>query len=319
MDWLGAGIDVPLVVTRAVHFAATAALTGTLVFRAAVTEAAIYSANPAAIIVRRQTLGVARICLAISAVSGMIWLLLEAAPMSGLPFREAMTSDVLSTVVNDTQFGLVSEIRFAIAVILAGCLAFDRVPPVRGLAVALSLGLIAALAWTGHAGSTADEMGIFHLAADILHLFAAAAWIGGLVSLVLLLSVTRRDRTLAGVSFARDATQSFSTMGVAIVVVIFATGIVNAWILVGSLHALVVTGYGRLLMLKLALFAVMLAFAAVNRFWLTPRLGPPPEGEPQLGVFRLLTRTSVVEIALALMIFAIIGMLGTLHPAIHAL
>jgi putative copper resistance protein D len=183
----------------------------------------------------------------------------------------------------------------------------------------LSLGLIAALAWTGHAGSTAGEMGIFHLAADILHLFAAAAWIGGLVSLALLLSVTRRDRTLAGGSFARDATQSFSTMGVAIVVVIFATGIVNAWILVGSLHALVVTGYGRLLMLKLTLFAVMLAFAAVNRFWLTPRLGPPPEGEPQLEVLRLLTRNSVVEIALALMIFAIIGMLGTLHPAIHAL
>jgi putative copper resistance protein D len=318
MDWLGAGIDIPLVVTRALHFAAMAVLTGTLIFRVVVTGAAIYSANPAAIVVRRQILCVAWICLAIAAVSGMIWLLLEAASMSGLPFREAMTPDVLSTVVNDTQFGTVSEIRFAMAIILAGCLAYDRVPLVRGLEVALSLGLIAALAWTGHAGSTAGEMGIFHLAADILHLFAAAAWIGGLVSLTLLLSVTRRDRTLAGVSFARDATQIFSTMGVAIVVVIFATGIVNAWILVGSLHALVVTGYGRLLMLKLTLFAVMLSVAAVNRFWLTPRLGSPLEGEPQLEVLRLLTRNSTIEIALALMIFAIVGMLGTLHPAIHA-
>ena len=319
MNWLGAGIDVPLIVTRAIHFAATAITTGTLIFRAVVTEAAIYSANPAAIIVRRQTLRVAWICLAISAVSGLIWLLLEAASMSGLPFRQVMTSDVLSTVVNDTQFGLVSEIRFAMAVILAGCLAYDLVPLVRGLAVALSLGLIAAVAWTGHAGSTAGEMGIFHLASDILHLFAAAAWIGGLVSLALLLSVTMRDQTHAGASFARDATQSFSTMGAAIVGVIFATGIVNAWILVGSLHALVVTGYGRLLMLKLALFAVMLSVAAVNRFWLTPRLALSSGNEPQLEAFRLLTRNSTIEIALALMIFAIVGMLGTLHPAIHGL
>src|SRR6202011_464385 len=121
-------------------------------------------------------------------------------------------------------------------------------------------------------GSTPGEMGILHLAADALHLFAASIWIGGLVSLVLLLSAGRRDRSSAGASFARHATERFSTMGIAAVVVVLATGIVNTWILVGSWHALIVTGYGQLLMLKMALFAVMLLFAAANRFWLTPRL-----------------------------------------------
>ena len=48
------------------------------------------------------------------------------------------------------------------------------------------------------------------------------------------------------------------------------SGIVNAWILVGSFRALVVTEYGQLLILKLVIFAFMLAFAAVNRLWLTP-------------------------------------------------
>ena len=61
-------------------------------------------------------------------------------------------------------------------------------------------------------------------------------------------------------------------LAIASVAALLGTGIVNAWILVGSLHALLVTEYGRLLMLKLAVFAIMLAFAAVNRFWLTPRL-----------------------------------------------
>jgi len=319
MNWLGAGVDGPLVVVRAIHFAATSITTGTLIFRAVVAEAASASARPAAIVVRMQTLRVAWTSLAISAASGMIWLLLVAVSMSGLSFGESMSSDVLSTVVNETQFGRVSEIRLMLAVIIAGCLAYVRFPLARGLALAMSLGLTAALAWTGHAGSTAGEMGILHLTADTLHLLAAAIWIGGLVSLVLLLSVSRRDQTLAGVSFARDATQRFSTMGIAIVVVVLATGIINAWILVGSWHALIVTGYGRLLMLKVVLFAVMLLIAAANRFWLMPRLAAPSGSEPQFKVLRRLARNSMIELALALLIFAIVGMLGTLHPAIHGL
>jgi|SRR5882757_813877 len=317
MDWLGTGIDGPLVVIRAIHFVATATIMGTLIFRAVVVEAAARSAKPAAAIVRAQTLCVAWICLALLAASGLVWFLLEAASMSGLPFGETMTSDVLFTVANETQFGRVTETRVVMVAILAGCLAYDRFPLVRGLALAMSVGLIAAVAWTGHAGSTAGEMGILHLIADALHLVAAAVWIGGLVSLVLLLSAIRRDQTHAGMSFARDATQSFSTMGIAIVVVVFATGLVNTWILVGSLHVLVATGYGRLLMLKIALFAVMLLFAAANRFWLTPRLALPSGSK--IEVLRRLVRNSTVEIALALLIFAIVGVLGTLHPAIHAL
>ena len=93
----------------------------------------------------------------------------------------------------------------------------------------------------------------------------------------------------------------------------------NAWILVGSWHTLIVTGYGRLLILKLALFAIMLLIAAANRFWLAPRLALPSDNEPQLMVLRRLACNSMIEIALALMIFAVVGLLGTLHPAIHFL
>jgi putative copper resistance protein D len=97
------------------------------------------------------------------------------------------------------------------------------------------------------------------------------------------------------------------------------TGIVSAWILVGSFQALVITEYGQLLMLKIVVFAVMLVFAAVNRFWLTPQLAFSSENEAQVKALRRLTRNSVVEIALGFAIFAIVGALGTLHPAIHGL
>jgi putative copper resistance protein D len=106
-------------------------------------------------------------------------------------------------------------------------------------------------------------------------------------------------------------------LGIVSVGTLLVTGIVNAWILVGSIHALIVTGYGQLLLLKFVVFAIMLGFAATNRFWLTPQLAFSSKNEPQLETLRQLTRNSVIEIALGLTIFAIVGVLGTLHPAIH--
>lgn len=312
MDWLGDGA--PLVIVRAVHFAATATTAGTLIFRAVVAEPASRS-TPAAPVVQRQILVVAWTGLITAAVSGVIWVLLQAAAMSGLSLKEAMAGDVLSVVMNETQFGLVSEIRLVLAIILAGCLAYDRYAPLRCSGLASALGLIGAVAWAGHAGSSVGELGFLQVAADVLHLVAAAAWLGGLVSLAVLLAAACRHDALAWASVAREATERFSTLGIVTVGAILATGVVNSSILVGSLHALIVTEYGRLLMLKIALFAAMLLIAGVNRFWLTPRLALSSGSAPQ--ALRRLARNSMIEIVLGLAILAIVGALGTMHPAIH--
>jgi putative copper resistance protein D len=317
MDGFGVVIDGPLIVIRAIHFAATAVVAGSLVFRTAVAEPVLHREQAVAKPLRTQTVRVAWIALAIAMASGMSWLLVQASAMSGLPFAEAMTSDVLLTILNQTQFGLVFEIRIVLAIILAACLAYDRLAPARWLALAAALGLTAAIAWTGHAGSTVGEMGILHLTADVLHLIAAAAWIGGLVSLAQLLAEARRNPAHA--PFARDATRRFSTLGIAAVGTLLLTGSVNAWILVGSFSALLVTEYGQLLTLKICLFVFMLAFAAVNRLLLTPQLVLARDSEPQLNSLRQLAHNSTAEIALGLTIYGIVGVLGTLHPAIHLL
>jgi putative copper resistance protein D len=317
MDWFGAGGSGPLIVIRAIHFAATATTAGALVFQAAVTKPASCSDQAVVKFQRTQTLRVASAGLAIVVASGAIWLLLQAVAMSGLPFDKAMTPQVLLTVLNDTQFGQVSEIRLALAMILVACLVFNRFPLTDWPALAAALGLTAAIAWTGHAGSTPGELGNLHLTADVLHLLAAASWIGGLVPLVLLLAAARRSQAAAWASLAQGAAVRFSVLGIVSVATLAVTGIVNAWILVGSFHALPFTGYGRLLMLKLVVVALMLVFAAINRFWLTPRLAFPSGNELRLEALGQLTRNSVVEIVLGFVIFAIVGMLGTLHPAIH--
>jgi copper resistance protein D len=109
-----------------------------------------------------------------------------------------------------------------------------------------------------------------------------------------------------------DAVRRFSTLGIVSVAAILISGLVNAWVLVGSFRALVVTDYGWLLMVKIAAFMAMVALAVANRLWLTPRLAEP-EGE----ALHSLNRNAFVEIALALSIYAIVGLLGTLHPAAH--
>ena len=312
-------LQLSLVVIRGIHFAATALVTGTLVFRTAVAEPALISAKATASVVRSQILQTAWISLAIAAISGVIWLQLEAVSMSGLPFGEAMTWKVLSTVLSETQFGLVSEIRFALAIILAACLAFDRVVPLRWLALCSALGLMAAIAWTGHAGATLGEMGNLHLIVDVLHLMAAAAWVGGVFPLTLLLVSARRHQTIEWASLTWDSVLRFSTLGIITVGTLLVTGIVNAWLLVGSVRALLFTKYGQLLTLKLMVFGLMLMFAAFNRFCLTPQLAPPIEDKARLEALRQLTRNSAAEFALGLAIFAIVGLLGTMHPAIHVM
>jgi copper resistance protein D len=317
MTWFGAEIDGPMIVVRAIHFAATAVMAGALIFRAIVAEPALRCQRDACAIVDSQIRKVAWISLPVAVVSGLTSVLLLTMSLSAEGLGEAVMSGALRDVLNLTQFGRVSQIGFVLAIVLAACLAFDRRMPARWLALGAALGLIGSIAWTGHAGSTAGELGNLHLAADVLHLVAAAAWIGGLVPLALLLKAGRRYHLLAWAAFELDVVERFSLLGIVSVATLIVSGLINAWILVGSFGGLFATVYGWILMLKLIVFAIMAVLATVNRFRLTPQLALSPASEAQCYALRRLTRNTVTEIALGLLVFAIVGVLGTLHPASH--
>jgi copper resistance protein D len=312
MDWSGA--SAPLVATRAIHFAAATIMAGIAVFRLAIARPALRSEAATAKAFRVQTLGFLWGSLGVAVTSGAIWFALESVSMSGLPLDEAMRAETLSTVLNETQFGQVTEIRCVLAIALAVCLLRDRNAAANWAAGVAALGFLASLAWTGHAGSTPGSAGYVHLGADVLHLCAAAAWIGGLVALLLL--TTARRHHIAPM-LARQVIARFSTLGMVSVATLIVTGLLNAWNLVGSFGGLFETDYGRVLMLKLGLFTAMLAFAGVNRFYVTPRLALSSGNPMRSDALRQLTRNSAIEVALGLAIVAIVGLLGTMHPAVH--
>ena len=136
MSWFGAEIDGPMVVTRTVHFAASAITAGALIFRGFVAEPALRAAPTAGALVDKQVRAVAWIGLAVAVVSGLVWVLLLTMSLSDEGLGEAVISGALRDVLNLTQFGSVSKVRLALAIVLAICLAFERSALWRWLALA---------------------------------------------------------------------------------------------------------------------------------------------------------------------------------------
>jgi putative copper resistance protein D len=303
----------PLIAVRAVHFAATASTAGGLAFLVLVAQPACATASEAELAVSHRRL--AWIGLAVTLLSGVAWIALEVAAMSSLPFTEAVEEGMVPVVLTQTQFGVVSLVRFGLAALLAVSLALAG-GSARWASLGCGAALLGSLAWTGHAAGTIDALGHLHLIGDAFHCLAAGAWVGGLIPLALLLAAARRHGDPQWTKTAYLAARRFSTVGMVSVATLIVTGLLNAWILVGSLVALVVTEYGRLLQVKFGLFALMLGFAAVNRLHWTPRLAAAP-GSSQDQALRQLTQNSTVEVGLGLAVFVIVGALGTIHPAIH--
>lgn len=306
----------PLPYVRAAYFVALVLAAGPVFFRFLVAEPAFAAAGiePSAGGRLRGLWSLLAWCgLAIAAVARAAWLVLLAAGLYGAPAIEVLRNGGVWTVLTQTQFGQVSLAQFAVAVLLALALVMIRIRKgaARGVVpLVLAAGFVIAPAWSGHAGAGLGLDGQFQLAADALHLLAAGAWVGGLLPLAMLLAATLRAEP-PGSRLAIAAVHRFSSLGIACVAALVATGMVNSWFEVGSIGNLTATDYGRVLLVKLGLFAAMVVIAAVNRSYLTPRLAAA-------GAVRGLRCNSLVESALGIGVLLVVGVLGNMIPASHA-
>jgi putative copper resistance protein D len=309
-------VEVALIAARAVHFTAALSLVGAIAFSTLIATPAYAKANaptPPKLRHRLRIIGWAS--LVIMVLSAVPWLLLIAAEMSGTALTDLAHGRIIATVVTDTQFGRIWLLRLVLAGLLVPCLALlTKSRGIDGAATVLGAALVAALAWEGHAGAEEGWGGALHSAADAIHLVAAALWLGALLPLALLLG-GHRERDIGGVVSAHAATLRFSTLGVISIAALITTGAVNMWFLVGTVPALIGTAYGQILLVKLALFLVMLGVAAFNRYRLTPRLArADKKGRAAIAQLR---RNALAEAAIGLIIIALVGALGTAVPAAH--
>jgi putative copper resistance protein D len=303
-----------LAATRAVQFASTLFVFGTIAF-------ALFVARPAGDRTAQRALGWESVerrlrrmvlwALAIGVAALVLWLALEVPLMSGEELEDALTGPTFGIVVTQTWFGRVFITRVALALLLIGWLAANRR---RGLASAGALTIAAAYAalpaLAGHAAGGQGEERYFRIVADMLHLVAAGGWIGALPGLALSLAAARRAPP--AIDLAARITLRFSGYGTIVVAALLISGTINTSHLVRSVDSLTDTEYGRLLLAKLALVAAMLAVAAVNRWSLSRRIAA---GE-SLALAALLRNTSL-EIIAGVAVIAIVGKLGITVPAMH--
>ena len=182
---------------------------------------------------------------------------------------------------------------------------------------------VATLVWSGHAGATEGTAGTVHRISDILHMVAAAVWVGAIGAFLHLISPQRLRERPEGLRIAARSLDQFSGIGTICVLVIAATGLLNSQLIVGVDHLGRSLGspYGQLLLAKLALFALMLALAAANRGRLTPALAAAAAGaetesadaDPGQAIAAM-RKSLIIEASAALAILALVAWFGTLEP-----
>lgn len=315
----------PLIVVRDIHFASSVIVAGVVFFDlliAAPVLGADLRLSATGSSFRDAILKIFWVSLTLSIATALGWLGLLSARIAGKPFGEVIADGTIWVVLLETHFGFAWATRILLGVALSAFL----LPRRKGstgtanwqsvLAALLAGGYLGLLAFAGHGEEGLGSQRNLHLAADFLHLIAAGLWLGGLVPLAVLLTCLRRLREEPWVAAAYGVASRFSALGILAVGVLLISGTINASFLVGGIYNLTDTLYGRLLLLKVALFVAMVCLATINRQYLLPRLYGQAGIEQSVLTIQRLARSALVEICLGLGIIMIVGVLGIMPPAI---
>ncbi len=166
-----------------------------------------------------------------------------------------------------------------------------------GLWVSVMGGLIAVLSFN-HGGHIADRDAVLLDALLILHLIAAAFWIGILMPLKRLALKTETYVRAAEIGHQFGMIASFT------VPLLILAGVYMGYVLLGSVSALIGTDYGIVLLLKVILVAGLLMLAALNKLRFVPAL----KAGDSLGATHLVRSISVEW----MVILAILAVTATL-------
>jgi putative copper export protein/methionine-rich copper-binding protein CopC len=139
------------------------------------------------------------------------------------------------------------------------------------LAAAVGSAVVPAL--SGHALATAGRSRTFAVVNDALHVTAAGAWMGTLAVMLIVgvpAVLSREPKSASGAAAAGPIpplarmVNAFSRLAMVAVAALVVTGLVNAWLQLGSLDALLRSAYGVTLLAKLALVGAAASVGLYN-------------------------------------------------------
>lgn len=168
------------------------------------------------------------------------------------------------------------------------------------LGLAFATGALLATSLSSHAAASATGRALA-LATDIAHMAAAAAWMGGVVGLLLVLPG-------AGIERAALLVRRFSPWAVGSVLLLVGTGTYASFLHLTRWADLVETGYGQAILAKILLLLGLVGLGALNRQLLAPKLDAGTDRR------RALRRSVQAEAVLMATVLAVTGLLTTLAP-----
>jgi copper transport protein len=202
------------------------------------------------------------------------------------------------------RIALGSPVALSVAIATGGLVVLAlpgrvRLGPERFWLLAGALLVASSFGLSGHAATAGPRW--VTMPALSVHALCAAFWIGAFAPLLLGL------RRLPGAG-ALVLVQAFSRLAVPAVACLVLAGVLISALQLRAPSALIVTDYGRLLLLKLALVAGLLGLAAINRWVLTPVLERGERGAAWLR------RTVAADLALAAGVVVLTASLGAVPP-----
>jgi putative copper resistance protein D len=228
-------------------------------------------------------------------LSALGWLMLTSASMAG-SWNDGIDPTTLSAVLGHTAFGNVWIVHMSLNALLILLLMGQRQRPLLQTLVALML--LGSLAPVGHVAMFEGIKGLLLTVNQLLHLGSTGAWLGGLY---LLLRLMRGSND----GDARGYLLRFSGYGYVMVALIIGTGLINVRALAGALlPSTVLSGFGLILAIKVAMVLCMLTLALTNRLMLR-------SPSARLDILR---SSIMLESLFGLAALAAVSLLGTLPP-----
>jgi copper transport protein len=234
----------------------------------------------------------------------------QAALLTGKGAGAVTDSNVLRDVLNQ-------NLGWSLALLMIGLAAVHLSTDIPKKVVSKSLALSGGLAVTvsfavwGHATELSPTA--ISLAADAIHATAAGLWLGGLVGLVMVLSL----RTPETVRATAGIIGRFSRMAFWSVIALTLAGLTLT--ITGSdasLNSILTTTWGQLVLAKIGLTLIVVLIAAWNRRTLVPSLTSPTENTGELAVrWATLRRTIRAEALLLVAVVALTAIVVNVPPA----
>jgi copper transport protein len=235
----------------------------------------------------------------------------------------AATREVLGT-----PFGAAHLIR--LGVVIAAALLLR--PVIAGRAgkvdqtLLVILGIVGLATWPVSGHPSASPVPTLTVVADVAHLAAMSIWLGGLVMLFAFLLRQANTRELTAIVPVWSGWALFA------ITVLVLAGTAQALVEIGTVDALTGTGYGRLVLVKVGLLAIVLLVAAYSRRLTNRRFTPVPASsdagaEPDgaddeidevlvdEGDRRRLRRAVMIEVGIAVVVLAVTSVLVQTSPA----